>query len=373
MALISISKIIMRKLNMRLKNSFQSSFGLIQDKPIFIVEVVDQEGVVGYGESVAFESPWYTEETVQSTEHILEEYLIPLLKKGPLWHPDEVGARFQPVRRNRMAKATLEGAVWDLFAKKRGLPLYAALGGTRHEVDVGVSIGIKETVDQLLADIQAALGQGYKRIKMKIKPGWDIDVVKEVRDIFPDVPLMVDANSAYTLSDTDHLKKLDNFNLMMIEQPLGSDDFVEHAELQKQMQTPICLDESIHSVEDTKVALKLGSCQVINIKMGRVGGITEAKAVHDLCYANGIPVWCGGMFEAGVGRAQSLAISTLPGFTLPGDVAGSDRYWDKDIIKPVVTVKNGVVELPRIPGIGYDIDYQALDAYTEYEKVFDFY
>jgi o-succinylbenzoate synthase len=371
LALISISSIILRKLNMRLKNPFESSFGLIQDKPIFIAEVIDQDGVRGFGESVAFNTPWYTEETVQTTKHIMEDFLIPLLKKGPLWHPDEVTKRFQPVRRNRMAKATLEGAIWDLFANKRGLPLYAALGGTRSEVEVGVSIGIKKNIEQLLADIQVAIDSGYKRIKMKIKPGWDVDIVKEVRKVHPDIPLMVDANSAYTLDDADHLKKLDDYQLLMIEQPLGHDDMIEHAALQKQFTTPICLDESIHSLEDAKIALSLGSCRVINIKLGRVGGITEARAIHDLCYDAGVPVWCGGMFEAGVGRAQSLALSTLPGFTLPGDVAGSDRYWERDIIKPPVTVENGVVKLPRIPGIGYEIDYQALDAFTEYQKVFD--
>jgi len=267
MALIALSSIIIRKLNMRLKHPFQSSFGLIYDKPIFIIEAIDRDGVRGWGESVAFESPWYTEETVKTTEHLIEDFLIPLLRKAPLWHPDEVTKRFQPIKRNRMAKAAIEGAIWDLFAKKRGMPLYKALGGTKNTVEVGVSIGIKENLDSLLHDIQEALNQGYRRMKIKIKPGWDIDVVKQVRQAFPNIPLMVDANSAYTLNDINHLKKLDDFELLMIEQPLGQDDLLEHAELQKHLNTPICLDESIYSADDVKIALKLGSCKIVNIKI----------------------------------------------------------------------------------------------------------
>ncbi|MGV3489244.1 MAG: o-succinylbenzoate synthase [Tuberibacillus sp.] len=369
---MTLSSIIIRKINMRLKNPFRSSFGLIQDKPMFIVEAIDQDGERGWGESVAFDSPWYTEETVKTTEHIMEDFLIPLLQKGPLWHPDEVTERFKPVRRNRMAKAAMEGAIWDLFARKRKMPLYKALGAVRGEVEVGVSIGIKKEIDELLDEIQQAVNQGYKRIKMKIKPGSDVVAVKEVRHVFPDIPLMVDANSAYTLHDIDLLKKLDEFGLLMIEQPFGHDDLLEHAELQKQIKTPICLDESIYSVEDVKIALKLGSCRIINIKMGRVGGLTEAKVIHDYCYERHIPVWCGGMFEAGIGRLQSLALAALPGFTLPGDTAGSQRYWDRDIISPEVTVSDGLVHLSGESGIGHDIDYEALDAFTEYKKVFSF-
>lgn len=367
---ISLQKIVLRKLNMRLKDPFTTSFGTFQDKEFFIVEAIDREGNSGWGESVAFSTPWYSEETVQTNEHVIKDFLIPLLRKKAIGHPDEVSERFASIRRNNMAKAAVEGAIWDLYAKEQNLSLSEALGGKKEQIDVGISIGIQKDVATLLQEIGKSIDKGYKRIKMKIKPGWDVDIVKQVREAFPEIPLMVDANSAYTLNDLVHLKQLDAFNLMMIEQPLAHDDIIDHAELQNALNTPICLDESIHSLEDAKHAIKLGSCKVINIKIGRVGGLSEAKKIHDFCEQQGIPVWCGGMLEAGVGRAHNIALTTLSQFILPGDTAGSSRYWEKDIIEPEVTVHDGVIEIPQRFGIGYDIDKEALARFTVAEEEF---
>ena len=240
------------------------------------------------------------------------------------------------------------------------------------EIDVGISIGIQPTVEDLIRTIESYLKEGYKRIKLKIKPGWDLDVLREVRSHFPETLIMADANSAYSKEDISHLQKLDDLNLMMIEQPLAHDDIVDHAKLQSVIRTPICLDESIHSVEDVRKAHELGSCKIINIKIGRVGGLTEAKKIHDFCLQHDIPVWCGGMLEAGIGRAHNIALTTLPQFILPGDTAGSSNYWEKDIIKPEVVVKDGVIQVPDKPGIGYDIDKDAMDEFTEWTKVFHF-
>ncbi|HEU5138790.1 MAG TPA: o-succinylbenzoate synthase [Bacillales bacterium] len=360
----------MRKLRMRLKSPFTTSFGTFRDKEFWLIEMVDRDGVSGWGESVAFAAPWYNEETIKTNEHLIEDVLLPLLARGPIDHPVEVNERFSAIRRNNMAKAALEGAVWDLYAKKQGVPLSEALGGVKKEIDVGVSIGIQPSVQELLALIRIYVEEGYKRIKVKIKPGWDVDVMKEVRRHFPDVPLMADANSAYTLSDIEHLKQLDDFNLMMIEQPLAHDDIIDHAELQKHLRTPICLDESICSLEDARKALELGSCGIINIKIGRVGGLTESRKIHDYCAEEGIPVWCGGMLEAGVGRAHNIALTTLSGFTLPGDTSGSSRYWEEDIIDPEVVVHDGVIRVRSEPGIGYKVDRQALERFIVESKVY---
>jgi O-succinylbenzoate synthase len=269
-----------------------------------------------------------------------------------------------------MAKAALEGGVWDLYAKREGLSLSQALGGEKRSIEVGVSIGIQGSMDQLLEVIQKNVDQGYKRVKLKIKPGHDVEVIKEVRRHFPALPLMVDGNSAYTLADTDHLKKLDEFDLMMIEQPMAHDDIFDHAKLQAGLKTPICLDESIHSFDDVRHAVAFGSCKVINVKIGRVGGLSEAKRIHDFCFSKGVPIWCGGMLEAGVGRAHNIALTTLPGFTLPGDTAASSNYWEKDIIEPEVTVENGLIHVPDSPGIGYSLNHEAIAHYQIDEQTF---
>ncbi|RLL44926.1 o-succinylbenzoate synthase [Oceanobacillus piezotolerans] len=369
---LPLHKLVLRKLKMKLKNPFSTSYGTVQDKEFFLLELIDRDGNRGYGESVAFTTPWYTEETVATTFHMLEDILIPTLQSNMVTHPDEVSELFLPVKRNNMAKAAIEGAVWDLYAKRLDIPLAEALGGERKEIEVGIAIGIQPTMNQLLEKIQGALDNGYKRIKLKIKPGLDVDLLSQVRSHFPAISIMADANSAYTLGDIDRLKKLDDLNLLMIEQPLGHDDIIDHAKLQAAIQTPICLDESIHSVEDVRKAWELGSCKVINIKIGRVGGLTEAKRIHDFCYEHDIAVWCGGMLEAGVGRAHNIALTSLPQFVLPGDTAGSSHYWEQDIIKPEVIVHDGIIKVPKKPGIGYDMNFEVIEKYTEWKKEYDF-
>ncbi|MBB6283757.1 o-succinylbenzoate synthase [Geobacillus subterraneus] len=367
---IEIDYILLRHMKMKLKAPFTTSFGSFQTKEFILVEAVDRNGVSGWGESVAFSAPWYSEETVKTNWHMLEEFLVPLLFSKPLRHPEELPERFAAIRQNNMAKAALEGAVWDLYAKRLGVPLYQSLGGTKREIEVGVSIGIQPTVGDLLRVIERYVAQGYRRIKVKIKPGWDVDVIREVRRAFPDVPLMADANSAYTLADVDRLKALDEFGLMMIEQPLAADDLIDHAQLQPLLETPICLDESIRSYDDARKALDLGSCRIINIKIGRVGGLGEARRIHHLCLERGVPVWCGGMLEAGVGRAHNIAITTLENFALPGDTAASSHYWERDIITPEVEVQGGLIRVPDAPGIGYDVDRRQVERHTQFAKVF---
>lgn len=365
-----IKQVHVHEMNMNLKHPFATSFGTMQEKHFYIIEVIDELGNTGYGESVAFTEPWYTEETAKTNEYIIREFLIDLLRGKNISHPDEVTDIFSPIRRNNMAKAAIEGAIWDAYAKRNQQTLAEALGGTKTTIDVGVSIGIEENIDDLLHIIEGYVQEGYKRIKLKIKPGKDIDVLRAVREHFPNTPIMADANSAYTLDDIEHLKQLDQFDLMMIEQPLGHDDIIDHAQLQKELSTPICLDESIHSYDDAKTAIQLNSCKVINIKIGRVGGLTEAKKIHDLCAQHGIDVWCGGMLEAGIGRAHNIALTTLPFFTMPGDTSGSNRYWEKDIIQPEVTVDQGVIHVPTKYGIGYEIDEQSLDECKTSTKTF---
>ena len=367
---INIEYVILRHLQMELKAPFTTSFGTFQRKELILVEVVDRDGVSGWGESVAFSAPWYSEETVKTNWHMLEDFLVPLALAEPIHHPEELSKRFAAIRQNNMAKAALEGAVWDLYAKRLGVPLSQALGGTKKDIEVGVSIGIQPTVADLLQVMERYVAQGYRRIKVKIKPSWDVDVIREVRRAFPDVPLMADANSAYTLADADRLKALDEFGLLMIEQPLAADDLLDHARLQPLLHTPICLDESIRSYDDARKALDLGSCRIINIKIGRVGGLGEAKRIHDLCAERGAPVWCGGMLEAGVGRAHNIAITTLENFTLPGDTAASSHYWERDIITPEVEVQDGLIRVPEAPGIGYDVDRRQVERYTQFAKVF---
>jgi len=270
-----------------------------------------------------------------------------------------------------MAKAALEGAVWDLYAREKGQSLSKALGGTKDRIETGISIGIPDSESALLQQVENAVTQGYKRIKVKIQPGWDYNVLSAIRREFPEIPMMADANCAYSLDDVDRLAALDELDLMMIEQPLGHEDIIDHAELQAKVKTPICLDESILSAEDARKAIKLGSCKIINIKIGRVGGLSEAKKIHDLCQRNNVPVWCGGMLEAGVGRAHNIAITTLPNFVLPGDTAGSSRYWEEDIIHPEVEVKDGYIYLPEGTGIGYEPDMDRIKKFTLYSKTFE--
>ena len=368
MVTVKIEHVTIRQLKMRMKSLFVTSFGSVQTKQFLIVEVFDEAGLTGYGEGVAFEAPWYTEETLQTSWHILEDFLIPIILQNEIGHPSEVSQLFSSIRRNNMAKAAIETAVWDLYAKQHHISLAKALGGQRHYVEVGVSIGIQPTTEQLYQKIDEAIKEGCKRIKVKIKPGLDLTLISSIRKRYPDIPLMADANSSYTLDDLPLLKALDKYNLLMIEQPLAADDILQHAKLQRQIQTPICLDESICSYDDAKTAIELGSCKVINIKYARVGGLTVAKKIHDLCEENNIQVWCGGMLEAGVGRAHAIALATLSNFVLPGDTLGSSHYWEEDIINPEVIVKNGLIEVPEEIGLGYTIDQNVLTRYTVKQK-----
>ena len=365
-----IKEVMIRHLKMQLNSPFSTSFGTITDKEFLLLEVKDELGRIGWGESVAFVAPWYTEETLKTTWHMLEDFLIPLILNKEIKHPDEVGRLFATVRKNYMAKSAIEGAVWDLYAQSKNQSLTEALGGNKDKIEVGISIGIQPTIEQQIAVVNQAIKDGYKRIKVKIKPGWDVNVIRALREEFPNLPMMADANSAYTLNDVDLLKELDKYNLMMIEQPLAHDDIIDHAILQKHIKTPICLDESIQSLEDARKAIELGSCKIINIKIGRVGGISEAKRIHDYCEDKGIPVWCGGMLESGIGRAQNIALTTLSNFTLPGDTAGSSHYWKRDIIQPEVIVEDGYINVPKKSGIGYEPDLEAIHHYTVSSKVY---
>lgn len=368
---MKIEHITVRKLRMKLKAPFTTSFGTFTDKVFLLVEVKDELGNTGWGESVAFDAPWYNEETYKTNWIMLEDFLIPLLEGKEIAHPNEVNDLFEPIRKNNMAKAMVEGAIWDLYAKRTNQPLAKALGGTRDKIEVGISIGIQNSIEDLMALIDAYVEDGYKRIKVKIKPGWDVDVIRAIRAKYPDLPLMADANSCYRLEDIELLKQLDDFNLMMIEQPLASDDIIDHAHVQKVLKTPICLDESIHSLDDTRKAIELGSCKIINIKIGRVGGLTESLKIHDYCQQHGIDVWCGGMLESGIGRAHNVAITTLTGFTLPGDTASANRYWEKDVTQTEVTVEDGYITIPTASGIGYDPDVAFIETLTEEKKEYE--
>lgn len=359
-----IKEVNIRKMNMTMKSPFTTSFGTFQDKEFLLLEVTDELGNTGWGESTAFHSPWYNEETLETNLHMIRDFLIPLVLDREITHPDEVNDLFAPLRKNNMAKAAIEGAIWDLYAKRNKLTLAEALGGTAEKIEVGISIGIQKSTEDLIELVRGYIAEGYKRMKVKIKPGFDINVIQALREAFPNVPLMADANSAYTLEDIDVLKQLDEFNLTMIEQPLASDDIIDHAKLQKELKTPICLDESIHSLEDARKAFELGSTKIINIKIGRVGGLTESKKIHDFCMKNDIPVWCGGMLESGIGRAHNVALTTLPNFILPGDTAGSSRYWEEDVITPEVVAEDGYITVPTGYGIGYEPNIEVMDRYT---------
>ena len=366
---IKLQSLTLRTMRMKMREPFTTSFGTEYDKQFLLITLRDSNGIEGWGECVAMEQPIYNEETNVTAAHIIRDYLVPLLKQQPLAHPRNLSVFFSAIRGNRMAKAAIECAYWDLYARRNNIPLYQALGGTRKTIDVGISIGIQSTTDVLLNKVAQYLSEGYKRIKVKIMPNFDVQLIDAVRARYPDIPLMADANSAYTLADIDLLKQLDDYNLMMIEQPLGCDDIIDHAQLQRIIKTPICLDESIHTCDDARRALSIHACGIINIKLGRVGGLGESLAIEQLCRARGIPVWCGGMLEAGIGRAFNVALTTLTGFTLPGDTAASSRYWKHDIITPEVTVQNGQITVSEQPGLGYAIDMQAVEHYTEHKEV----
>jgi O-succinylbenzoate synthase len=362
---LQIKTIELRELRLPLVHFFETSFGRTYERRILLVRVRDADGAIGWGECTAGEGPFYCEEWTESAWAVITNYLAPMLVGQKFDAPGDAYEHMRALRGNRMAKAALETACWDLAATKAGVPLWHLLGGTRREIACGVSIGIQETPAALIDKIEHELAAGYQRIKIKIKPGWDVTIVEQVRARFPAIQLMVDANSAYTLADVPLFQALDRFNLMMAEQPLAFDDMYDHATLQRQIDTPVCLDESIRSSEDARKAIALGACRIINVKLGRVGGHAEAQRVEQVCRAQGIHIWCGGMLESGIGRAHNIAMSTLAGFTLPGDVSASARYWSEDIIEPPVSVSaRGTINAPDAPGIGFKVNEKRVEELT---------
>lgn len=360
---IRVDRLILRHIRMPLANFFETSFSRTYERDIILVEAISGD-VSGWGEVTAGENPFYNEEWTGSIWPLLIDYVAPRILGHDFASPEEVHLRTAHIRGHKMARGGVETAIWDLQARLSNEPLYKTIGGGAHkQIACGVSIGIQDSVPELLDKIQTEVDAGYQRIKLKIKPGWDVDVIRQVRERFPEIKLMADANSAYTLADLDRLKQLDEFYLMMIEQPLAHDDIIDHAYLQAQLQTPVCLDECIRTVHHAEQAISLKACRIINIKLGRMGGFAESKRLHDVCAAAGIPVWCGGMLESGIGRAHNIALSTLPNFVLPGDVSASKRYWKRDIITPPVAVSSaGTISVPEGEGFGYTIDTDYLDS-----------
>jgi O-succinylbenzoate synthase len=354
--LMKIKSIELIEINLPLVHFFETSFGRTYERRIILVRVEDADGAEGWGEVTCGETPGYSDEWTDSAWVTTEKILAPMVIGKECESAADVWDLMKWVRGHRMSKAAIETACWDLEAKKLGVPLWRHIGGVKNEIECGVSIGIQDSVEQLIEKIKTELDAGYKRIKIKISPKWDYDVIKQVREKFGDIQLMGDANSAYTLADIDLLKSLDEFNLMMLEQPLGYDDIIDHAKLQAAIKTPVCLDEPIKSPEDARKAIELKSGKIINLKNGRVGGHTQSKLIEAICRENDIPVWCGGMLESGIGRAHNIAISTLAGYTMPGDVSASKRYWHEDIIEPEVDITpQGTIVAPVGPGIGFEV------------------
>lgn len=362
--MLKIDAIHLREINMPLAYPFETSFGLTTARRILLVEI-ESGGLIAWGECVAGEHPYFSDETVDTAWIITETELAPRLLDVELQGGGSCPGLFRQVRGHRMAKAALENAAWDLEAQVEQVPLAQLLGGTRSVIACGVSIGIQPSVEQLMEKIATEVAAGYRRIKLKCKPGWDTQIFEAVRAHWPDITLSCDANSAYRMRDFDHIANWDQFNLLMIEQPLWHDDFYFHSMLQKRIKTAICLDESIRNRRDALAAIDMESCRILNIKVGRVGGFSEAIAVHNAAAERGIPVWCGGMLETGIGRAHNIALSSLPNFSLPGDVSASSRYWSEDIIEPAVTVsKEGEIVVPRTVGMGYAVQRDRIEALT---------
>jgi len=362
---VIISSIELREIRLPLIHFFETSFGRTTERRIILARVVDSDGAEGWGECTCGEGPFYSDEWTETAWHTLREFLAPMVVGRELGRPPGAAGVMKRVRGHRMAKAAIETACWDLEARRAGVPLWKHLGGVRTEIPCGVSIGIQDSPAQLIEKIETELAAGYQRIKIKIKPGWDLDIVRRVRERFPDILLMGDANSAYSLADVMLFKALDEYKLMMLEQPLAYDDMFDHAELQKQIATPVCLDESVKTPADAEHAIAMKACRIINVKLGRVGGHAQAQQVEKIAREKEIPVWCGGMLESGIGRAHNIAMATLPGFTLPGDVSASSRYWEEDIIDPPVTVSSqGTIAAPDKPGIGFDIKLKRIEQLT---------
>jgi O-succinylbenzoate synthase len=368
-----IERVHLREIRMPLVTPFETSFGRASLRRMLLVEAA-VDGVAGWGEVTAGETPYYGPETVDTAWLILRDFLWPAVQGREFASAADFFGLLSQVRGHAMAKGGLEAAVWDAEARARGVPLWRLLlregEPVREEIPAGVSIGIKPTLEELVATVEKEAAAGYQRIKIKIRPGWDVEPVARIRDRLPRIKLMVDANSAYRLGDLPRLRELDRFYLMMIEQPLGWDDLYGHIAVQRELSTPVCLDECIHTEEHARAAVELGACRIINIKLGRVGGHAQARRVHDACRERGVPVWCGGMLESGIGRAHNIALSALPGFTLPGDVSASRRYWEEDVIEPEVEVtRQGTIRVPQGPGIGFAPKLDRIRKLTAREEV----
>ena len=368
--MLNIRSIELIEINLPLVHFFETSFGRTYERRIILVRVEDADGAEGWGEITCGETPGYSDEWTDSAWVTSEKILAPMVVGKDVENASAIFDLMKRARGHRMAKSGIETACWDLEAKKLGVPLWRHLGGVNQEIACGVSIGIQDSVEQLLEKIQVEVDAGYQRIKIKIAPHWDYDVIKRVREKFSDIQLMGDANSAYTLADIDKLKSLDEFDLMMLEQPLPHDDIIDHAVLQREIKTPICLDEPIKSPEDARKAIELKSGKIINLKNGRVGGHSQSKLIEELCRLAEMPVWCGGMLESGVGRAHNIAISTLAGYTMPGDVSASKRYWHEDVIEPEVEVSSqGTITAPDSPGIGFEVKGNRVEKLAVRKKV----
>lgn len=361
---MKIDRIELREIRLPLVAPFETSFGRTFERHIILVKVFG-DGLHGWGECTVGEKPFYNHESTEICWTVIRDFAGPMVLGKEIESPEQVPQLTRQIRGNKMARAAVECAIWDLEARRQGVPLWKLLGGTQEVINCGVSLGLEDRDAAMLEKVETEVGAGYQRIKIKIKPGRDYEMIRALRKEYPDIVMSVDANSAYSLDDVNLLKKLDEFNLLMIEQPLSYDDIIDHAALQPQLKTAICLDESILSVDDARKALQLGACRIINVKLGRVGGHTEARKIQAYCHERQIPVWCGGMLEAGIGRAHNIAMSTLPGFVLPGDVSASKRYWAEDIIVPPVEVTpQGTIPRPAGVGIGYEVNEKRIDALT---------
>lgn len=360
---LNLRQLTLREIGMPLKHAFETSFGVTTERRIIIVEALDESGAVGYGECTAMEEPLFNHESVDAAWTVILGTICPMLSSRMPASAAGVGESLSSIRGNRMAIAAVENAIWDLEAKHLGMPLWKHLGGVRETINTGVSIGLQKSVDVLIEKVAKEVGAGYQRIKLKIKPGQDLELVDSIRSRFGDILLSVDANSAYGLEHLPLFEMLDKYRLLMIEQPLPAGDLIDHAKLQGKINTPICLDESITCVREAQQALEIDACRIINIKLGRVGGHAEAKRIEELARSNNIPVWCGGMLETGIGRAHNIAMATLKGFSLPGDISASERYWDQDIVEnPVVVSSVGTIDAPNGPGIGFEVRQDVIDA-----------
>ena len=365
---MKVEAVTLRELRMPLKYFFETSFGRTESRRVLLV-TAHCEGLDGWAECVAGDGPFFSYEWIESAWVTTREFLVPAILGKTLAKAKDSAALMSRVRGHNMAKAALENALWDAEARQKSLPLWKLLGGSRNEIACGVSIGIQDSHEQLLEKIEVELVAGYQRIKVKVKPGWDLEVLAKVRKRWPTIQLSCDANSAYRPGDLEHLRKFDDFDLLMIEQPLWDDDIYQHAKLQRELKTSVCLDESIRQARDAEEAIELGACRIVNVKVGRVGGFSEAIAVHDLCQRHGIPVWCGGMLETGIGRAHNVALSTLPNFRLPGDVSASKRFWAEEIVEPEIEVTpQGTIPVRDVAGTGYEVKTDLIQKLTVREE-----